>query len=266
MQRRFAIGKVAAAFFAIGLLCLTGCSGKRDDERVLTVAAAADLRYAFADLIKKFEESHPDIKVEVTYGASGKFFTQLSNRAPFDVFLSADVGYPRRLIENGLAAKEDEFIYAVGHIVVWVPSGSPIDVQKLGKEALLHPSVQKIAIANPRVAPYGRAAEAALRRLKVYERVKDRLIQGESVAQAAQFVQSGAAQIGIIPLALARAPELKDGRFWEVPAAAYPRMEQGGIILSWAKDRQAAEALRAFLTGAEGRAILRRYGFSAPEK
>jgi molybdate transport system substrate-binding protein len=231
----------------------------------VSVAAAADLRYALPDVVKEFERRNLDIRVEVAYGASGQFYAQLSQQAPFDLFLSADVDYPRRLIKEGLARKADEFVYGIGHLVLWVPPDSPIDVEKLGRRALMHRSVKKIALADPRVAPYGRAAEAALRKWKVYDQVEDRLAVGESVGQAAQFVQSGNAQIGLIPQSLARAPALRDGRFWEIPPEAYPRLQQAGIILSRAQDAEAARALRTFLTGTEGRAILKRYGFTVPE-
>jgi molybdate transport system substrate-binding protein len=138
-------------------------------------------------------------------------------------------------------------------------------VEKLGVRALLDPGVRKIAIANPKHAPYGRAAEAALKKLEVYDQVKDRLVLGENVAQAAQFVETGAADAGVIALSLALAPTLREkGKYWEVPLDAYPRLEQGGVILSWARDRQAADALRAFVLGPEGKAVLRRYGFFLP--
>jgi molybdate transport system substrate-binding protein len=153
----------------------------------------------------------------------------------------------------------------VGRIVVWVPQSSPIDVEKLGMKSLLSPDVRKIAIANPRHAPYGRAAEAAMKSMGVYEQVKDRLVLGDSVLQAGQFVESGNADIGIISRSHALAPSLRDkGRFWEVPLDAYPRRVQGGVILSWTKSRSAADAFRNFVLGEEARTILRRFGFEAP--
>lgn len=256
-----------AAAVTLALAAAPGCAGPSGGagERVVRVAAAADLKYALEEVVAEFRRGHPGIRVEVTPGSSGHLFAQLSNQAPFDLFLSADVEYPRRLIEAGLALKESEFVFAVGHLVVWVPRASPLDVQKLGVKALLDPAVSKVAIANPRHAPYGRAAEAALNSLGVYERVRDRLVLGENVQQAAQFVHTGAADAGLLALSLAVAPPLRDeGRYTEVPAEAYPRIEQGGVILSWAQDREAAEALRAFLVGPEGKAVLRRYGFFVP--
>src|SRR5262245_38457685 len=229
------------------------------------VAAAADLKFALEDVAAAFRQARPDVTVKVTYGASGNFFAQLSNRAPFDLFLSADVEYPRKLIEQGLADRDSEFLYAVGHLVLWVPSSSALDLEKLGANALLDPSVRKIAVANPRHAPYGRAAVAALKSLGVFDQVEGKLVYGENVAQAAQFAQSGSADAGVFALSLAMAPSLRDkGRYWEVPLTAHPRLDQGGVILNWAQDRGSAGAFRAFLLGEEGKAVLKRYGFFLP--
>ena len=233
-------------------------------KTTIAVAAASDLKFALDEILVAFQKQHPEIEVRTTYGASGNFFTQLSNRAPFDIYFSADIGYPRQLIEQGLTDSESEFLYAEGRIVVWARNESPLDLEKLRIESLLESSVKKIAIANPLHAPYGRAAEAALKSLKVYDRVKDRLVLGENIAQTAQFVESGAADVGIIALSLAMAPAMKDkGRFWMVPADAYPKLEQGGVILEWSKAKDAANALRSFVMGAEGREILESYGFEA---
>src|SRR6266581_8650736 len=207
------------------------------EQGAVRVAAAADLRFTMGEIVEAFRREHP-IDVQVTYGSSGNFYAQLSNRAPFDIFFSADVDYPRRLIRQGMALADSEFLYGVGRLVVWVSRTSPIEVEKLGMQALLSPSVRRIAIANPRHAPYGRAAEAAMKNLGVYDQVKARLVLGDSVMQAAQFVDSGGAEVAIISHSLALAPRLRDkGRFWEVPLDAYPLREQGGVILSWAQDR-----------------------------
>lgn len=258
-----------ALLLLCGLLAgVAGCSGglsTPEPGREVRVAAAADLRFALDELAGDFERKSPGIKVTPTYGSSGNFFAQLSNEAPFDLYLSADMDYPRKLVEQGKAEKGSEFVYAVGYLVVWVPAGSKLDVAKLGLRALANPSVKKVAIANPKHAPYGRAAEAALKKLGVYDAVKDRLVLGDNVAQAAQFVESGAADAGVIALSLALAPSLRErGRYAEVPLDAYPRLEQGGVVLSGAKDRGAAAAMRDFLTGAEGRAVLKKYGFRLP--
>jgi molybdate transport system substrate-binding protein len=232
-------------------------------DRAVSVAAAADLKHALDEIAAEFQKSHPATKVNLTYGSSGNFYSQLSNKAPFDIFFSADIEYPKKLIAAGLAAKDSQFKYAMGRIVVWVSKDSAIDVEKLGIESLAQPSVKKIAIANPEHAPYGRAAEAAMKKLGVYDRVKDRLVLGENIAQTAQFVETGAADVGIIALSLATAPALKDkGKYWAVPLDAYPTLDQGGVILSWAKDAEATEQFKAFVIGPDGRAILKRYGFT----
>lgn len=234
-------------------------------ERLVRVAAAADLKFAFEEMVGAFTEHNPGIRIEVTYGSSGNFYSQLCNKAPFDIFFSADMSYPRLLVEQGLADKQSEFLYAVGQIVVWSPNTSSIDVEQLGMRALLDPAARKVAIANPHHAPYGRAAEAAMKHFGVHQQVQQRLVLGENIAQTAQFVESGAADVGIIAHSLAMAPALRDkGKFWRVPLEAYPTMEQGGVILNWARNRKAADAFRAFVAGPGGRKILKQYGFVLP--
>jgi molybdate transport system substrate-binding protein len=258
--------KICVALPILAAMAGADCAhpARAAQQGAVRVAAAADLKFAMDEIVEAFRREHPAVSVQVTYGSSGNLYAQLSNRAPFDIFFSADVDYPRRLIREGVALTE--FLYGVGRLVVWVPRTSPIEVERLGMQALLSPSVRRIAIANPRHAPYGRAAEAAMKSLGVYDRVKGRLVLGDSVMQTAQFVESGGAEVGIISHSLALAPRLRDkGRFWEVPIDAYPRREQGGVILSWAQDRPAAEALREFVLGDGGRAILRRHGFRLQE-
>jgi molybdate transport system substrate-binding protein len=235
------------------------------ENAVVRVAAAADTKFAFDEIAEAFRRQRPDIEVRVTYGSSGNFYAQLSNRAPYDMFLSADLEYASRLIREGRAAPESEFVYGVGRLVVWASRRSSIDVEKLGVEALREPLVRKVAIANPAHAPYGRAAVAAMKNLGVYDKLKDRLVYGDSVMQAFQFVESSAADIGIVSYSLALAPQLRDkGRLWAIPLDAYPRQDQGGVILSWAQDGAAAEAVRNFMLSGDGKTILRRYGFETP--
>lgn len=229
------------------------------------VAAAADLKFAFEELIAAFAQQHPEIKVQVTYGSSGNFYAQLLQQAPFDLYFSADVGYAQKLVEAGRADPSTLSVYAVGQIVIWVPEDSPIDVEQLGAQALLDSSVQKIAIANPQHAPYGRAAESALRSLGVYSAVESRLVFGENIAQAAQFVESGAADIGVLALSLALAPAMADkGRYWQVPPTAYPQMEQGCVLIQGAQDAVAAQRFQAYVIGQDGQRVLSRFGFQPP--
>jgi len=245
--------------FLIFCLLSAACARRAAPHKV-AIAAAADLNFALEEVSREFRSAHPDVDLETAYGSSGNFYAQIRNQAPFDVFLSADVEYPRKLVEDGIGARDSLFVYAVGRIVVWVPAASPLDPST----ALRATSVRHVAIANPGHAPYGRAAEAALRSLGLYDSVAGKLVLGENVAQALQFVQSGAAEVGIVALSLALAPPVRgQGRYWEVPGAAYPKIEQGGVIL---KDSKAARELRAFLLGAGARRILKEYGFSLPEK
>ncbi|MBI4887210.1 MAG: molybdate ABC transporter substrate-binding protein [Acidobacteria bacterium] len=231
--------------------------------QTLRVAAAADLKFALDEIGDELARRHPALRVRATYGSSGSMQAQLRQRAPYDVYLSADIEYPRDLVSKGVGSTADLFAYATGRLVVWVPKDSPLPIEREGLRALA--AAKRIAIANPRHAPYGRAAEAAMRRAGVWEAASRRLVLGENVAQAAQFVQSGAADAAVIAKSLALAPALGPlGRFRDVPADLYPPLVQGGLILPWAGSRAAAVALRDFLLSREGRAILGRYGFGAP--
>jgi molybdate transport system substrate-binding protein len=217
----------------------------------LNVAAAADLKFALDEVTRHFREIHPEIDVQIAYGSSGNFFAQIQNGAPFDLFLSADIDYARKL-------GKPVFTYAIGRLAVWVPANSPLDPAT----ALRDPSVKHLAVANPAHAPYGRAAEAALRKLGVWDALQPRIVLGENIAQTMQFAQSGVADAGIVALSLALAPSLRgQGRYWRIPLDDYPRLEQGGAIL---KDSPAARQLRDFLLSAPGRRILEDYGFSRP--
>lgn len=239
---------------------------ERPSRGRLRVAAAADLNAGLPDLVSRFSAAHA-VDVSVSYGSSGTFYAQLLNEAPFDLFFSADVEYPRMLKERRLTLPDSDFSYAVGRIVLWVPSASAIDPRRDGLRALTAASIAHVSIANPDHAPYGRAAVAAMKTAGVYDAVRSKLVFGENVAQALQFVQSGAADAGIVALSLALAPAARDtGRFAEIPLADYPRIEQGGVILRWAMDVEAARAFRSFVLGGDGRAILKQYGFSMPNE
>lgn len=234
-------------------------------KATIMVAAAADLRFALEELTKSFQAVNPEIEVKSTFGSSGSLFAQLTNKAPFDFYLSADLDYPRKLIEEGFAAKETEFVYAIGEIGIWVRKESPLDLDKLGIQALNDPSVKKVAIANPKVAPYGRAAEAALHHFRIYDAVKDRLVIGENISQTAQFVESGAADVGLIAHSLALAPALREaGRYWALPKDSHPKLTQGGVILNSATHPAACEKLKTFLTTEPGQTVLSRFGFETP--
>src|SRR2546429_1056481 len=223
----------------------------RAQGREIRVAAAADLKFAMEELSQQFEKQ-TGTRVNVTYGSSGNFFSQIQNGAPFDLFFSADIEYPRKLEAVGLTEPGTLYEYAVGTIVIWMSPDAKVDVTVQGWKALLDASVEKIAIANPEHAPYGRAAVAALQKAGIYEQVKLKLIYGENISQAAQFVQSGNAQAGIVALSLAVSPSMRDGKRWEIPAGRHPAPQQGGIILKKPRHKKAARGLLEFLKNPAG--------------
>jgi len=230
----------------------------------ITVAAAADLSSALPEIAAKYK-SRTGQDIKLTFGSSGTLTTQISNGAPFDVFFSADEEYPKQLIDKNLAEKDSLYRYAVGRLVLWASNDSPLNLSKLGIMALLDPSVKRIAIANPEHAPYGRAAEAALRHYALYEQVSSRLVLGENVSQAAQFVESGNAKAGLIALSHALAPAMKaKGQYWIVPLDSYPTLNQAAVVLSRSKQKDAARKFLEFVQGPEATSLLKDYGFSLP--
>lgn len=229
----------------------------------LLVAAAANLRPALDELLPAFTAGGGG-PVRAVYGASGTFYAQLSAGAPFDLFLSAEGEYPARLAAAGRALPGSEFRYAVGRLALYARNGSPVDPSQ-GLDGLARPGVGKVAIASPTLAPYGRAAEAALAAAGVAAAVTPRLVIGESAQQAAQFAASSACDAGLIPLALARAPALAAaGRYALVPAALHPPILQAGVVLAASAEPARARALAAFLRTPAARAALARAGFEPP--
>lgn len=240
-------------------------SASTKGNRQLRIAAASDLKFALEEVRGKFSSLHPGSTITITYGSSGSIFAQLANEAPFDLFLAADIDYARRLVEQGQGVRDGDFAYARGHVVVWIPKDSPHLTENIGMEFLREKGVQRIAIANPKTAPYGRAAVAALKSLGVYDAVEPKLVYGENIAQAAQMVESSAADAGIIALSLAVSPALQDkGRYWKVPDSVHPPLVQGGVILRWAQDAALANDFRDFLLSGEGASILKQFGFDEP--
>ncbi len=230
----------------------------------ITVGAAADLNYAFTDLASQFERSTGN-KVILTVGASGNLYSQIMNGAPFDLFFSADEEYPKRLVESGKADSSSLRIYAVGHLVLWVPNRSSLDPGKLQMGLLTETAIKRIAIANPVHAPYGRAAIAALEHYGLKSKVADKLVMGESVSQAAQFVQSGNAQAGLIALSLAKSPAMESsGKYWELPLDTYPELRQAVVIVTASQRKKTAQAFVDFVLSAEGQAVLKKYGLTPP--
>ena len=245
------------------LLLSTMLTLQAANAQEIRVAAAADLKFALDDLTARYEKEAGK-QIDVSYGSSGNFFAQIQNGAPFDIFFSADIDYPRKLEAAGLAEQGTLYEYAVGRIVIWMPSDARVDLASRGWKVLLQPNVEKIAIANPEHAPYGRAAVDALRNAGIYEQVRGKLVYGENIAQAAQFVASGNAQAGIIALSLAISPAMQAGQRFEIPTNMHLPIEQAAVILKDAKDKEGARAFLAFVKSSTGRKILESYGFTLP--
>jgi molybdate transport system substrate-binding protein len=243
--------------WVLTLCCILAALPVRAEN--INVAAASDLSFAMKEIIPQFERETGH-HVRLTLGSSGNFYAQIVNGAPFDIFLSADLGYPQQLEKAGRAVSGSIFVYGVGGIALWVRTDSQINLDKLGMKALLETSVRKIAIANPDHAPYGRAAVASMQKANVYGPVKSKLVLGENISQAAQFVQTGAADIGIVALSIAMSePMRRAGRYWVIPRDSYPKLEQGAVLV---KKGQGAMAFHEWLRGAEAKKIFANYGFS----
>jgi molybdate transport system substrate-binding protein len=232
--------------------------------QTLTVAAASDLQTALPAIVSQFEKDTGQ-RVRLTFGSSGNFFTQIQNGAPFDVFLSADIDYPRRLEASGEAERGSLYMYAIGRVVLWTRTDSGIDLRR-GLTVLSDPRVRRIALANPDHAPYGRAAVAALRHEGLYERVRKKFVLGENISQAAQFAQSGSADVGLLALSLALSPTLKSsGAYVDIPGAWHPPIEQAAVVLASSQEKPLARLFIAYLKKPDSVRILQSYGFAVPQ-
>ena len=228
----------------------------------LTVAVAANLKYAFSDLAAEFKRES-GIEINSVFGSSGKIVAQVKSGAPFDVFLSADTESPDALYKDKLAFAAPR-TYAYGTLVLW--TGKTIDLGK-GVAVVADPSVQKVAIANPKLAPYGRAAVAALEKNAMDKVAAPKLVYGESITQTLQFADSGAADIAFVAKSLAVAPEMAGkGKWVEVPKESYEPIAQGVVVLKHGADShpEAARKFVDFLFSAKARAIFEKYGYVLP--
>lgn len=254
----------SAVAVCIALLFTCAWAQEKKAEPELLVAAAADLNPALHEIAQQFENK-TGVRMKLSFGASGALTQQIQNGAPFDLFFSADMDYPKSLITDGQADAATLYQYSLGKLVLWVPASSPLDVEHQGMTALLDSSVKKIAIANPQHAPYGRAAVAALKHAGLYDRLADRFVMGENVSQAAQFAESGNAQAGFVAMAHALSPAVKNmGKFWVVPADFYPPLQQGTVVLSRSQHKKEAAQFLEYLKTRDASDVLRKYGFTLP--
>jgi molybdate transport system substrate-binding protein len=253
-----------ATLAALALASSVGTSVRAapPEPHVVSVAAAANLRTAMAELAKAFEQVEPRARVRVTLGPTGALYAQIRSGGPFDLFFSADRDHPRRLVDARLGGPE--VLFAIGRLVIWTPKGSPLSFQRSGLAGLGARAVNKIAIANPAAAPYGRAAITAMQAAEVGQAVQGRLVLGQSVAQAAQLAQSGAADVAILPASLAAEPELASGKAVLVPQSLHPRIEQSAVLLSRSSEPELSRAFLDFVTGRKGREILKKNRYELP--
>lgn len=245
-------------------LALAGLLPPLTCAQTVRIAAASDLQFAMGDLATGYQ-TQTNKKLSLTYGSSGNFYAQIQNGAPFDLFFSADVLYAQKLIDAHLADPDSLFIYARGQIVLWAPADAHLNLSRTGFAALRDPRVQKIAIASPDHAPYGRAAVAALQHAGLFEQIKSKLVYGENISQAAQFAQSGSAQIAILALSLALSPNMKSGDRWLIPPDFYLPLEQAAVLLNSSPSKTDARAFLEFVRSGMGRNVLSEHGFTLPQ-
>lgn len=227
----------------------------------IRVAAASDLKFALDSIIAVFQKQHA-ATIQPIYGSSGKLFEQILNGAPFDIYLSADIRYPEELSEKGHVSSE-VYPYGVGRLVLW---SRKINTEEKGIQALNDPGVKKIAIANPRHAPYGQRAQEALKHYNLFEKLEKQLVFGENISQTAQFVTTGAADIGIIALSLALSPAMKryTSSYYLIPETSHQPLIQGGVVTNYGSGKNPVNLFFEFLKSETSVAILQQYGFTKP--
>ncbi|MEX1213800.1 molybdate ABC transporter substrate-binding protein [Saccharospirillum sp.] len=226
----------------------------------LLIAAASDLRYALEDIVGVYRQANPAADIEVIYGSSGKMTTQIVNGAPYDVFFSADIAFPRLLEERGLTATEPA-VYAIGRLVLW---SNAIDASNLTLTDLADDRVDRIAIAQPAHAPYGMRAREALMAAGVWAAVQGKLVFGENIAQTAQMAQSGAADVGIIALSLALFPGLASHGHHLIDDSLHAPLTQGFVVTRHGATKPGAFAFADFMRSEQAHEIMTQYGFGLP--
>jgi molybdate transport system substrate-binding protein len=227
------------------------------------IAAASDLQFVFKEVADRFEKQS-GTTLRLSFGSSGNFFSQIQNGAPFDLFFSADLDYPKKLEEQGLIEPGSTYQYARGKIVLWIPNEVAVDVNQ-GLKALMDPKIKKIAIANPAHAPYGRAAVAAFKSAGIYEKIADKLVFGENISQAAHFVASGNADAGILALSTALSSMINArGKYIVVPLDSYPPLDQAAVVLKSSQKKDQAKCFLQFLQTPEIVELMKKYGFELP--
>jgi len=241
---------------AVVVLCLAGANAFAAQTNV---AVAANFTDAAKEIAAAFQKKTGHEAV-LSFGSSGQFYTQITQDAPFQIFLSADNERPKKLVDDGLAVADSRFTYAIGKLVLW--SKTP-DLVK-GEETLRTASFAKLSICNPVAAPYGAAAVEAMKSLKVYDTLQPKFVEGANITQAFQFVQTGNAEVGFI--ALSQLTGNDSGSRWLVPQTLYSPILQDAVLLKKGASNEAATAFITFLKGPEARAIIEKYGYEVGER
>ncbi|MGA9637220.1 molybdate ABC transporter substrate-binding protein [Flavobacterium sp.] len=225
-----------------------------------TVVVAANLKIAMDSILTIYKTQYPNDAIQVSYGSSGKFYEQILNGAPFDLFFSADMNYPNQLKEKNATAS-DVKLYALGNLVIWSKKLSP---KTKGINSLLDSKIKKIAIANPETAPYGAKAFETLAYYSLNNRLKSKLVYGENIAQTAQFITLGAADIGFIALSDALSPALLKlkGNFYRIPAKCHSPLEQGCVVLKNGQNNPVAKRFYDYISTKKAVEILNHFGYS----
>lgn len=238
--------------------------GSLQAQQKITIVAAANLKIALDSINTVFRVQNPTINSQVTYGASGKLYEQISNGAPFDLFFSADMDYPKKLEDKKWTVSKIK-MYAIGKLVIWSKKTDP---NKNKINSLLDANVRKIAIGNPSTAPYGEKAIESMKFYKVYDKVKSKLVFGENITQATQFVTTGNADIGITALSLVLTPNMKKegGKYYIIPQKSHTALEQGCVLLKHAKGNAEALKFYNFISSKKAVAILKYYGYDTTTK
>lgn len=256
--------KTKKSFFTIAIVVVLYAFSIVQSEQKITVVAAANLKTALDSIVTVFKIQHPGENIQVIYGASGKLFEQISNDAPFDIFFSADMEYPNKLKEKKIAIS-DVKLYAIGQLAIWSKKTDPNEKQM---NSLLDATINKISIANPAIAPYGEKAVESMKYYKVYDKIQSKLVYGENITQAAQFVTIGAADIGIIALSLVLTPAMQKegGNYYIIPEKSHKPLEQGCVVLKHAKENSGASKFYSFISSPTAIDILTYYGYTQKAK
>ncbi len=250
------IKSIFALLAVIGLCAFTFIP----QQPKITIAAAADLKFAMDSIITSYKAQNNGVEIHVIYGSSGKFYQQITNGAPFDIFFSADVDYPNKLKDQGFTSGDIK-TYGIGQIVLWSKKTDP---DKEQMNTLLDADIKKIAIANPSHAPYGKRAQESLQYYKLYDKIQGKLVLGENISQTAQFVTTGAADIGVVALSLALSPAMKSegGKYYLIPEQSHTPLEQAYILLKHAAGNSTATKFYNFISSPAAIDVLKYYGFS----